>query len=144
MSNEDIQWSDEYTTGINAIDSQHEDIIKSVNALYKALEENAGKETIIELIEKLDNYTTKHFDTEEKYMKIYNYPEYAAQVRAHEFFKTIYNEIRYHSHYLTGDKYMHVYQFALHLNQILIDWLRIHLETLDKVFAAFLKDKLTQ
>ncbi|EKE03689.1 MAG: hypothetical protein ACD_20C00168G0006 [uncultured bacterium] len=137
-----FEWSEEMETGIPEIDEQHEKIVKGVNDLYEATKENKSREEIVKLVENLDFYTTIHFDTEEKYMKIYDYNRYNEHKKAHEFFKNTYEEIRYHYNYVEGDppyKYRYVYLYALHLSQLLVDWLNIHMGSYDKEFINFIK-----
>lgn len=139
-----IKWNDDLNTGIKEIDEQHKEIINAVNDLYQALEKNKNKYAIVELIKNLDFYTTFHFDTEEKYMKMYNFGNYEEHKRAHGFFRSTYEQIRYNYYYIgdkSSPKYELVHLLALHLSQILIDWLNLHFETFDKEFVAFLRDK---
>ncbi|MFA6988770.1 MAG: hemerythrin family protein [Candidatus Gastranaerophilaceae bacterium] len=143
--NYEVIWSDEVITGIKDIDEQHKKIVEAINTLYRSIEENEDKDKIIELIESLDPYVNVHFDTEEKYMKQYHYPAALEHKEAHDSFKKIYVEIRYNYHYLgnkSSPQYKFVYILALHLSQIMIDWLNLHLNTLDKELATFLKTKI--
>lgn len=137
-----INWSDEFITDIKEIDEQHKEIINKVNALYQAIEEQANKETIIGLIEDLDFYTTTHFETEEKHMLIHEFDRHLSHEKAHNFFKLTYEELRYNFYYIDdkdSPNYKFTYIFALHLCQILIDWLNLHLNTYDKAFAEYLR-----
>ncbi|OGI23145.1 MAG: hypothetical protein A2287_05045 [Candidatus Melainabacteria bacterium RIFOXYA12_FULL_32_12] len=143
MNNElHIEWTEDLRTGIEEIDEQNKKIIDNVNALYQACKESKCKDEIIKIVEDLDFYTTVHFEIEEKYMKTYDYSKYLEHKKAHTFFKDTYEQIRYHYHYVEGNppyKYRHVYLYALHLHQTLVDWLNVHLITFDKEFINFLK-----
>lgn len=134
-----IMWNDKYLTGIETIDSQHKRIFKSVNELYNSLEKLENKEKILELISSLDFYTTEHFDTEEKYMMEFNYPEYSIHKDAHACFKATYEEIRNNYVYKQEKS---VYVLAIHLNQTMADWLDYHLQNEDQKLADFLKAKI--
>lgn len=140
-----VEWNDDFLTGIDEIDEQHKEIIESVNNIYQAIEDNKSKETIIDLIKNLDFYTNSHFDIEEKYMRMFNYGGYSEHKKTHDFFKNTYEQIRF-SYYYVGDdrtapKYELARVMALHLSQILMDWLNLHLNTFDKEFAAFIRSK---
>ena len=133
-----LNWDDKYLTGIEIIDSQHKKIFKSINETFDAIEKSEKKEKILELIIRLDFYTTEHFDTEEKYMIELEYPQYTEHKKAHEAFKKIYAEIRNHYTYKKAEI---VYVLALHLNHTLADWLDYHLQNEDQKLAEFLKTK---
>jgi hemerythrin-like metal-binding protein len=67
-------WYDEYLSGIQIIDEQHKDIFAAFNKFFASL--NAGeldKVILDEFLHKLDAYTITHFDTEEKFMREFNY-----------------------------------------------------------------------
>lgn len=140
-----IKWSDEFITEVKEIDDQHKEIIENVNALYQVIEENKDQETIFRIIKSLDFYTTLHFETEEKYMKKYDFGDYENHEKAHIFFRNTYEQIRYNYHYI-GDKNSSKHKLshilAIHLSQILVDWLNLHFQTFDKEFAAFMKEKV--
>jgi len=143
--NEKILWDDSFNTGIEEIDEQHQKAIKIANELHNAVVENADKNIIISLIEKLDFYVNSHFETEENYMEKYNFENILEHQKAHEYFKDTYEQIRY-SYFYVGNKelpdYKLVNTYALHLSSILIDWLNFHLQTYDKDFLIFIRSKL--
>ncbi|HBG48201.1 MAG TPA: hypothetical protein DDW90_01575 [Cyanobacteria bacterium UBA9971] len=143
-----IEWDENFAWGIKEIDDQHKDIIKSVNNLYTACEENTVKEVILDLIEELDNYVTIHFDTEENYAKKFGFEKNIELLSDHAFFKNLYQEIKnyYTIHYTENNanspQYKYTYIFALHLNQTLVEWLNVHLNTIDRELGDFLKGKI--
>jgi len=128
-----IIWDDKYLTDVKIIDSQHLKIFKCVNELYDAVEKMEAKERIIELIGGLDFYTTEHFDCEEKYMTELNYPEYAEHKEIHNYFKKIYEDIRYHYIYKEMS-----YVPAIYICMTIKSWLDYHLQNEDQKLAKFL------
>lgn len=143
-----IEWDETFAWGIKEIDDQHKDVLKAVNELYNACEENTVKENILSLIEKLDSYISVHFKTEEKYAMAYGFKKIDQLMSEHKFFKRIYKEIKNvyknYSPSKTADsqQYKHVHIFALHLNQTLVEWLNNHLNTIDRELGEFLKEKM--
>jgi len=133
-----IKWDAKYLTGIKIIDSQHIKIFKCVNELHEALEKADTKEKIIELTANLDFYTAEHFDTEEKYMLEFNYPEYTEHKNTHERFKKIYEDIKNNYIYKKTEA---VYIIAIHLKPVMAAWLDYHLQNEDRWLVEFLKSK---
>jgi hemerythrin len=68
-----IEWKDEYSVGIKEIDDQHKYFISLLNDLYNAIVAGKNREDLKELFLYLADYAEKHFATEEKYFKEFNY-----------------------------------------------------------------------
>lgn len=136
-----LKWDDQYLTGIKEIDLQHKKIFNCLNDLNVALEQLAEKEKILKLINRLDFYTTTHFDTEESYMLKLEYEKYDEHKKIHEYFKEVYNKIK--NNYLYK-KNKSVYVLAVHLTCTLAEWLKYHFENEDKELAEFLKNKIKE
>ena len=68
-----IKWSDSLLTYVPVIDDQHKHFVKLLNNLYIKYETIAPKEEIDNLIIDLVSYAKAHFNTEEEYMKKYNF-----------------------------------------------------------------------
>ena len=80
-------WSDDLATGNAAIDTQHKQLVKSVNDLMVAISSGQGRESINSTMKFLIDYTLKHFADEEKMQQQYNYPDYPNHKKLHEAFK---------------------------------------------------------
>jgi len=122
-------WYNNYISGIEIIDKQHKQIFNAFNEFYNEL--NLGhfnKDVIDEFIEILDSYTTTHFETEEKIMLEENYPDYEEHKKRHNFFKTIYAELKYNKFF----RYSAGHLFALHLATLSGEWWETHVVTYDK------------
>jgi len=129
-------WYDEYLSGIQVIDEQHKDIFTSFNKFYETL--NAGevdKDIIDKFLETLNFYTTIHFDTEEKFMKEYNYSGYEDHKKRHAFFKSIYEELRDNRFF----RYTAGHLFAYSLATLSGEWWETHIVTHDRELVYFLK-----
>lgn len=143
-----IKWDESFASGIKEIDDQHKDIIKCVNELYFACEENKIKENILSYIEQLDDYVTVHFEAEENYAQKYGFEKTDELLLAHKFFKDVYKGIKDHytiypfTNDLDKAQYKRINMFAIQLNQVLIEWLNVHIITIDKDLFDFIRGKL--
>lgn len=85
-----IIFGDDLKTGISVIDEQHQELFKIVNELDRFVN---SKESFLEALIDLQTYVSFHFDTEEDYMKITNYPGYISHKTCHDDFVVDYKAI---------------------------------------------------
>lgn len=79
----------DYFTGIELIDEEHKQLFAYANEAYELLQEQfiADKyDRIIDILQKLRDYTKKHFADEEAYMESINYKRIFTQKVQHEAF----------------------------------------------------------
>jgi len=138
-----LKWTKELVSGFEDLDRQHRLVIICVRKLFSAIEKGESSEKILSIIEKFDNYVTEHFETEEKYAEDYNFPKLEELKKEHEFFKSIYYNLRYHYSYYdtTSEEPRYIFQYAIHLTKTLEEWLIFHINTLDQELIDFLKTK---
>lgn len=74
-------------TGNTLIDSQHKELIASINRLLDACSQGKGREEIKNTIAFLKNYTDKHFGDEEVLQQKYKYPDIVNHKNLHQTFK---------------------------------------------------------
>lgn len=77
----DIIWSDELKTGIQIIDEQHQLIIELLSGVRLS---KLSKADIFQLLGKLQDYLSTHFEVEENCMIDSDYPEYAFHKANHD------------------------------------------------------------
>ena len=88
LSNEAaFSWNSELETGIERIDNQHIKIFKLARNLVTAIADGKGNDVIMQTLEFLTSYVSKHFSDEERLQAEYNYPDYATHRIIHEEFK---------------------------------------------------------
>lgn len=135
-----LHWKDEYTTGLEVIDSQHKSIMETLSKIYDALTNVEINQTLVdEFVRDFDFYITVHFETEEKIMQDVDYPRYEGHRRSHQFFVNKYkDQSRFYG------KTPHIHIFTLHLADTLGEWLDEHLSTSDRELAEFLRLKNNQ
>lgn len=78
-----ITWSDNFSTGIPRVDSDHQRLIAIINELEAALAAGRGSHVIEEIIVRLAHYADEHFLYEEGCMHRYQCPAAAANKQAH-------------------------------------------------------------
>jgi hemerythrin len=81
-----IGWSDDYLIGIDEIDKQHKKFFEVVHKFYMDILNCEGEEAVEETLEFLKSYAVKHFQSEEAFMKKYEYPRIEEHKKLHEEF----------------------------------------------------------
>ena len=72
---ETIQWSEEFSVGVEKLDQQHQQIIEMLNRLISTPEaRDANSETISDILTAMTRYSLEHFKTEENLMREHGYP----------------------------------------------------------------------
>ena len=89
-----VQWHDEFATGVRLLDSQNKNLINKIDKLSKAVSYGRGKLEVSQLVPFLEEYTKMHFSVEEKYMSDYNYPEISFHKNQHRKFKKTFEELK--------------------------------------------------
>lgn len=76
--------TEQYLTGIESVDAQHQVIVDMINDLGAALNRPDGQEFTGDILRKLIEYTESHFKMEEEMMQAHGYPDFAAHVTSHK------------------------------------------------------------
>lgn len=80
----EIEWRKEFETGVLSIDHEHRRMVERLNRLFKAVQENAGVETIIEELAEVYAWISAHFALEEEIMRAHKYDQYPEHKEDHE------------------------------------------------------------
>jgi len=78
-----MQWSEEFSCGIRAIDNDHRMLFEVLNNLDVAVRSNDPEHDVGGVIDLLKRYVVEHFAREERFMADSNYPDYAVHAREH-------------------------------------------------------------
>jgi hemerythrin len=81
-----LKWEDKFTVGIKAIDDDHKKLIQLMVDLWDSIEMGKGRTIIVDVLQKLLDYTRTHFTDEEKIMIANNYPDYDQHKTDHDRF----------------------------------------------------------
>ncbi len=79
-----LQWSDEYSLGIDKIDEQHKKLFDIVGRIFILEDHSNVKEEIRTILYELHDYIQEHFQDEEAYMKTIDFPELEHHKVLHE------------------------------------------------------------
>lgn len=93
-----IEWTEQFRTGSDALDQQHQMLIHNINHLECLLSEtNPNREAydfLIHLINYLESYTEKHFQFEEECMERYRCPIHEKNKQAHKAFMLYFQQFK--------------------------------------------------
>lgn len=128
-------WTDDLSVGIDLIDEQHKQLIKHLNSLTQAVEEQQGGREVADTLGFLIDYTDFHFSMEERNMEANNYPGFEAHKTLHNEFKAILNKME--TEYVEDGP---TPLLAESIDTLLMNWLLKHIRVVDVEFGAFLKN----
>ncbi len=123
-----VVFNSSHLIGIEAIDTQHRQLVGIVNKINQAIIAKAAQPTLDQLFKELISFTAFHFETEHRLMVQYAYPGLAV----HE-----------HDHELLLDEVSRIASELPQGNDLLVlqtikDWLIDHIQNADKPLGAYL------
>ena len=130
-----VEWGEQFTVGIEEIDRQHKTLIDKFNGFIDTYRENPQK--VMDMMETLVNYIVLHFDTEEKYMEKYDYPDKEDHMKEHREFTKIVNKL--------ADDFMVMGpspELEERVENIVGLWIQDHILQVDKKLGAYLKERM--
>jgi len=83
------EWSEDYSTHIRAIDSDHKNLFDTINTLHDAQVAGTVVERISPILGMLHTYVVEHFTREERFLEQAGYPELDTHRAAHRKFTCI-------------------------------------------------------
>lgn len=93
-----IQWNEQFNTGSDAIDQQHQTLINYVNNLECLLNDaNPSREALnflVRFVNYLESYTETHFKFEEDCMERHGCPVHEKNKQAHERFMSFFQQFK--------------------------------------------------
>ena len=124
-------WKDEYSVGIDEIDSQHKVLINCISTLEQSIADADEKRRWMAIhfaIVQLADYTRIHFSVEESLMRIIGFPATDAHIAEHRHFVSYLRDVERKSisHDVTEDEIV----------TFLRGWLVKHILNDDKQYAA--------
>ncbi len=78
-----FEWNDDYSVGVEEIDSQHKRFLQLIREAYALKQSGADNSRIQALLVELDKYLVFHTKSEELLMILYSYPQYEKQREEH-------------------------------------------------------------
>lgn len=78
-----LAWNNMYSVKIKQFDNEHKKLIDLINQLHDAMKVGKGSEVLGNVLKSLIDYTSTHFASEERLMKLHNYPDYESHKKEH-------------------------------------------------------------
>ncbi len=70
-----IKWRDSYSVGVEQFDNEHKILVELVNEMFIVVRDKKSMDHLATAINKLIEYTQKHFSSEEEALAQVNYPD---------------------------------------------------------------------
>lgn len=134
-----MQWTADLSVGIEEIDEQHKELFSRINSLVAAIKGADCKSKIDGVISFLEEYAQTHFSLEEGFMMRAGYDEYEQHKRQHGIFLKALSDIKVQA--ATPRVQGASYDLSVTTNQVVVDWIRSHIMTVDKRLGAFLETR---
>jgi len=128
-----IKWKKEYDTNLVEINHQHLELMHLLNELNIKYINGYTDTELVDILNKLSNYSLTHFATEEKFFEKYKYPYKEEHVEDHNYF------IRKIEHY-KEELRNHRRDFFPDMLNFLTAWLNDHLLNMDKKYIEHFKN----
>lgn len=129
-------WRDEYVTGIDTIDQQHQSLFTLINTLHEAMVQGHGHDVLLETINKLVIYVKEHFETEEKVMEQYQYPGLQEHREIHQ--KLTQDVLDFKAKMEKKEPFL-----TLEVSRFLTEWLIHHIKGEDLKMINYLQEKIS-
>ena len=127
-------WNETYSVGVRELDEQHKALIRMINEMHYAMNNDKGQETISSIVDQMFSYMELHFASEEGYMQQCGYLGLAAHQKQHEEFRAKARDLR---------KRVRAGEFVLSFEivQFLSDWLQSHIMVTDMKYTSLFAEK---
>jgi|SRR5208337_3408667 len=129
-----IQWNDSLSVNVVEIDKQHQKLIGMINELNDAMRQGKGKDALGKIVNGLIVYTGTHFKTEERYFDQLGYPEADSHKKGHSDFVAKVSEFK--GGFEKGKRGL-----SIEVMNFLSDWLRNHIQSVDRKYGPFFNEK---
>ena len=127
-------WEPSFEVHINKIDEQHKKLVETVNLLYDAILAGESTKALAHIFERMVEYVTFHFMTEEELMVKHDFPGYLEHKREHE--DCTQKVLDFKKQFESGKE-----AISIDLIAFLVNWLHHHLLYLDMKYKDFFKEK---
>jgi hemerythrin-like metal-binding protein len=132
-----VEWSDEFSVGVEEIDNEHKTLLKLLNGLHRAVEAGGGQEALGKVLEGLIRYVSYHFSHEEEMFVRTKYPGYIRHRQQHQALTTTVAEI--YTEFQSGADATLPKQVL----EFLKNWLYDHILESDRAFGNYFNRKRT-
>jgi hemerythrin len=128
-----MTWSNSYSVGVQAIDSQHHVLFDIINELHAAMMKGQAQSLTGPLLKKLLEYTRTHFTAEEAMLTAAKYPGLPEhKIKHRDLIKQVEEYVVRHE---KGEVSVNI-----QLLNFVRDWLTSHIQKVDKEYGPWLNE----
>jgi hemerythrin len=127
-------WNETYSVGVQELDDQHKALIRMINEMQYAMNNDKGQEAISSIVNQMFDYMEVHFTTEEGYMQKCAYPGLQGHQLKHEEFRVKARDLRERT--ASGE-----FILSFEVVQFLSDWLQNHIMISDMKYTELFAEK---
>ena len=124
-----IRWKEDLSVNNTAIDNQHKELFRLINAFYNGIVKQSGKEAMSKVILDLEAYIITHFSTEEEMMARSGYPKLEEHKAEHQ--KFIATVADYKKRYNEGRLLL-----SLEVTAFIKNWITDHISQTDHQYKG--------
>lgn len=132
-----LVWSKNLELNIDIIDKQHKEIFEVVNKLLSSFEEHNELEETYKALGFVEEYIRKHFQTEEFYLRKYEYNELEEHLKMHQEFIVQLSEFKQ-----SCKRAGITEKAALRMTEFLTNWWDTHILNVDSKYVPWILDKI--
>jgi len=125
-----LKWSSRYSVHVQEIDEQHKNLIKLINEMYDAMQARKGTELLEAVLTEFVQYTVYHFNTEERLLRKFGYPDYDVHKAMHDALSAKARDAKYS--FDRGIKPTNIEVMLL-----LTNWLNVHILEEDQKYVPY-------
>lgn len=128
-----FEWTTQFATGYLLIDNQHKKIFTVLQEFVDILNERKGDKALYDKMKEIEKAIVSHFDSEERLMAQYNYPEADSHLKEHNILGRNLNIIKKAVHAQGVSP-----KLLLVINMTFKKWKIDHINDYDKPLCTFL------
>jgi hemerythrin-like metal-binding protein len=127
-----IEWTDEFSVGIEAVDEQHLNLISIINKFEEARQKSKGTRIMTQILNDILGYTQEHFAYEEKLLTEAGYADLSQHQSQHRQLLQKIERLQF--------EFMHEgRRITAEVGELFRYWLSEHILQHDKAYAEALK-----
>ncbi len=127
-------WNETYSVGVSELDEQHKGLLRMINEMHYAMNDDKGQEAISSIIAQMFDYMELHFSTEEGYMHQCGYLGLLAHRAQHDEFRAKARDLRERVN--AGE-----FVLSFEIVQFLSEWLQSHIMVSDMKYTTLFAEK---
>lgn len=130
-----LDWKEEFSVGIEEMDTQHKRWIAIINELHDAMKSGQTVKVLSTVLRKMTDYIVIHFKAEEALLEKNKYPDLDKHRKIHEKYAL---EI----HGLVDQFVKGRVLMSIEIMDSLKNWLTSHIKSSDKEYGKFITGKM--